>query len=93
MAVCTVTLSTDKAAISGAVVYEPLPGQIVNNVFIDTSDVTATVFTDTSYTAALNQKVQYRIKAPRFPFNNEIFTAPATSTANLYDLLEGYRAG
>lgn len=92
MAVCTVTLTTDKAAMSGEVIYEPFPGQIISGTFIDGSWITAQA-SGTSYIAALNQNVKYRIIAPRFPFNNAVFTTPASSTADLDDYLEGFRAG
>lgn len=92
MAVCTVSLTTDKAAMSGAIHYEPIPGQVISNVFVDASRVTASASSNT-YSAALIQGAKYRIISSRFPFDNAVFTAPASSSANLYDLLEGYRGG
>lgn len=92
LSTCTVTLTTDKAAISGAVVYEPLPGQVVADVFVDCTPITAQA-SGTSYIAALKQGVKYRLKSARYDFPNTVFTTPATSTANLQDLIESFRSG
>lgn len=81
------------AAVSGAVVYEPFPNQVIDGVMVDVTPITATA-ASSDYTATLIQKAKYRLVAPRFPYHNNSFVCPAASTADLDDLLDGsYRAG
>lgn len=87
MATCTVTLTTNAAAISGAVTYEPLPNQVVNGVAIDLAPVVATA-SGTAYTATLTQGARYAVRSRRFSFQAPIFQVPASASADLDDLLE-----
>lgn len=93
MATCTVTLTTDKLAISGALVFEPLPSQVIAGVAIDTTPILASVTGANTYEAALTQKASYLIRSERFSFSNLIVTCPASSTATLTDLINGLRHG
>lgn len=93
MANCIVTLHSSVAAVSGAVVYEPFPNQVVGGVAIDVTPIAATA-ASSDYTATLVQKAKYRLVAPRFPFDNMTFVCPAAASADLDDLLDGtFRAG
>lgn len=89
MADCTVTLDVNTAAISGGVMFEALPNQIVGGNAIDTSLITARATTN-AYEALLQQGAEYRVISDRFPFSNSVFRCPASSTADLMDLLEGF---
>lgn len=90
MANCTVSFTSSAGAISHAVKYVPEGNQVIDNIAIDTDPVTATVSLAT-YSAVLIQRARYRVKAPRFPFDDVLFTVPASSSANLQDLLTGIR--
>jgi hypothetical protein len=92
MAVCTVTLATDKAAISGVVKFEPFPNQVIGGVALDSKPVTAEA-SGTQYQASLVQQAKYRIVSKRHSFYNAVFTCPAASTLDLSTVLEGSRAG
>lgn len=92
LSTCTLTMPTSVAAISGAVSYEPLPNQMVENTAIDTLPVTANA-SGTTYSATLFRKVKYRIHAPRFGYLRQLFTVPDASTANIYDLIPKTRRG
>ena len=91
MANCVVTFAVNSAALSGRVQYEPLPNQIIDGVAIDTTKITATA-ASTAYTATLIREARYRLVSEYFRYENEIFTVPDSATANLSDLLGGYRA-
>lgn len=88
MANCTVTFQTSAAARSNTVFYQALPGQIVGGVAIDTARITATA-SGNNYIATLIQGGRYQLISDRFPFASDLFTCPATGTANLVDLLDG----
>lgn len=92
MATCTLTLTTDRAAISNAVVFQALANQVIAGVFIDTTPIIATA-SGTSYTATLQQKAKYLVKAARFPFDNFIIVIPASSSADASTLLTDVRSG
>lgn len=88
MANCTVTLSGNTAARSGAVGFRALPNQIVDGTAIDTSIIIAQA-SGTDYIAVLIQGARYELISDRFPFLDPCFLVPAASTADLVNLLSG----
>jgi hypothetical protein len=92
MAYCTVTFTTDKAALSEQVSYYPWPNQVIDDALIDTVPVIASCSGNT-YTAQLVQGAKYTIKANRFWFSNPEFIVPREGTAGLESLLQATRQG
>jgi hypothetical protein len=93
-ALCAVELHPSVNAVAGSLVFIALPNQVIGSRVVDTTPIVASV-TDSSvdyYTASLVRKGMYRIKAPRFPMDDLVFTVPDTASANLADLLVGARA-
>lgn len=90
---CAVELHPSIDAVAGAVQYLALPNQVVASRAVDAAPVNATVVSSSVdyYSASLVRKAQYRVKAPRFPFDDLIFTVPDVATANLADLITGAR--
>jgi hypothetical protein len=90
MATCTVTFTTDKAAVSGAVSYRPLPNQMIGGVGIDHDFVYAQA-SGNDYVAVLQQGARYRAYSTRHAFTRKVFRVPETSTANLSTLIKGVK--
>ena len=92
MAICTLTFTSNTAAISEAVKFIPDLNQVIAGVAIDADPVTAEASANT-YTAKLIQKASYMISAPKFEWHLERFTCPASSSATLTSLIEFFRKG
>lgn len=86
MANCTVTLNSNVTALPNKVTYEALPNQVIGGVSVSTSPIVATANAN-AYTATLLQGAWYMIESTDHRFNEPIFKVPASSTADLVDLI------
>lgn len=92
MATCTVTLNCNGTALSEEVRFEPFPNQIINGVAIQCRPVYARA-NGAAYVGTLVQGAKYRVVSEVVPFNNKVFVVPNSGSADLADLIDGYRAG
>jgi len=94
LSTCTVSFTTNQASKSATVVFQPLPGQVLSDVWLDMTPINASVNGLTGYQAVLAQGGRYRVISNRFYFGPDPeITVPAAATADLEDLIEGLGTG
>jgi hypothetical protein len=88
---CTVTHTINSVAVSGALSFEPIPGQVIDGEGLE-QNIIASV-SGKIYSASLVRKARYRVRTALQSLPACIIRIPDTGTATLADLIPDLARG